>query len=117
MREIDADTCEMKRMYVCPEYHGRGSAVLFGEAARTEGYSVMRLDTSIRQAEVQALYRRLGFREAAPYSSNPLGIHLKKSGRKHLLLRPTIPPDPAEPVLQYHAGPRDTLTSGCRTLK
>lgn len=31
------------------------------------GYRTMLLDTSIRQAEAQALYRRLGFRDVAPY--------------------------------------------------
>ena len=71
MREIDAGSCEMKRMFVYPEYHGRGVGRALGEAvidaARTAGYRVMRLDTSIRQAEAQALYRRMGFRSTAPY--------------------------------------------------
>lgn len=31
----------------------------------------MLLDTSIRQAEAQALYRRLGFRDVAPYYELP----------------------------------------------
>jgi putative acetyltransferase len=75
LREIDDDACEMKRMYVYPEYHGRGVGRALGEAvidaARAAGYRVMRLDTSIRQAEARTLYQRLGFREIAPYYELP----------------------------------------------
>jgi putative acetyltransferase len=75
LREIDDDACEMKRMYVYPEYHGRGVGRALGEAvidaARTAGYRVMRLDTSIRQTEARTLYQRLGFREIAPYYELP----------------------------------------------
>jgi putative acetyltransferase len=71
LRAIDATRCEMKRMFVLPEYHGRGVGRALGEAVlatgRAAGYRTMLLDTSIRQAEAQALYRRLGFREVAPY--------------------------------------------------
>jgi GNAT superfamily N-acetyltransferase len=71
LRGIDATRCEMKRMFVYPAYHGRGVGRALGEvvlgAGRAAGYRTMLLDTSIRQAEAQALYRRLGFREVAPY--------------------------------------------------
>jgi putative acetyltransferase len=75
LRPIDDDICEMKRMFVYPEYHGRGVGRALGEAvigaARTAGYRVMRLDTSVRQSEAQVLYRRLGFQEIAPYYELP----------------------------------------------
>jgi len=75
LREIDDVRCEMKRMFVYPEYHGQGVGRALAEAiireARDLGYQRMLLDTSIRQAEAQTLYRRLGFRDVAPYYELP----------------------------------------------
>lgn len=75
LKEINTEACEMKRMFVYPEYHGRGVGRALGEvvidAARSAGYRVMRLDTSIRQAEAQGLYRRLGFYDIEPYYELP----------------------------------------------
>ena len=62
-------------MFVYPEYHGQGVGRALAEAiireARDLGYQRMLLDTSIRQAEAQTLYRRLGFRDVAPYYELP----------------------------------------------
>jgi putative acetyltransferase len=70
--------CEMKRLYVRPEFrgHGIGRALaqhIIGEAA-VIGYSRMRLDT-IRGKMDSAIemYRELGFVEAAPYYETPVG--------------------------------------------
>jgi GNAT superfamily N-acetyltransferase len=75
LREIDRTRCEMKRMFVYPQWHGQGVGRALAEAvirdARAMGYQSMLLDTSIRQAEAQALYRRLGFRDIAPYYDLP----------------------------------------------
>ncbi|HUR94469.1 MAG TPA: GNAT family N-acetyltransferase [Gemmatimonadales bacterium] len=75
LREVDASRCEMKRMFVYPEHHGRGVGRALAEAiirdARAAGYRRMVLDTSIRQAEAQALYRRQGFRDIPPYYDLP----------------------------------------------
>lgn len=75
LREIDDMRCEMKRMFVYPGHQGQGVGRALAEAvirdARALGYQRMLLDTSIRQAEAQALYRRLGFREIAPYYNVP----------------------------------------------
>ena len=71
LRKIEPSVCEMKRMFVYPCFHGRGVGLALAqrliEHARAAGYERMRLDTSIRQAEATGLYRRLGFREVAPY--------------------------------------------------
>lgn len=75
LRRIDDARCEMKRMFVYPRFHGRGVGKALGEAvveaARHAGYRTMHLDTSVRQAEAQGLYQRLGFREVDAYYEVP----------------------------------------------
>jgi GNAT superfamily N-acetyltransferase len=70
-RRLEAAACEMKRMFVYPQFHGQGIGRALGQAivddARKAGYSVMRLDTSVRQIEARQLYAKLGFREVDPY--------------------------------------------------
>lgn len=78
LREIDAGTCEMKRMFVWPDMQGRGAGRALGEAvvaaARETGYRRMLLDTSVRQVEALTLYARLGFAEIPPYYDVPAGL-------------------------------------------
>lgn len=61
----------MKRLFVLPEYQGRGVGLALTKAvikeARGIGYQLMRLDTGPRSTEAQTIYRKLGFREIAPY--------------------------------------------------
>jgi len=75
LRSIDDDFSEMKRMFVYPRFHGRSVGRALGqqivENARHLGYRGIRLDTSIRQAEAIALYRRLGFNPIPPYYDLP----------------------------------------------
>ena len=75
MKPIDDQRCEMKRMFVYPQFHGRGVGRALGEAiiasARNAGYRTMLLDTSIRQKEAQALYQNLGFKYIEPYYDLP----------------------------------------------
>jgi GNAT superfamily N-acetyltransferase len=75
LRELDARTCEMKRMFVYPELQGKGIGRALAETlireAQTIGYTRMQLDTSVRQVEAQNLYRSLGFKEIAPYYELP----------------------------------------------
>ena len=71
LRRLDDEVCEMKRMFIYPQWRGHGIGRKLGKsivaAARDSGYRVMRLDTSFRQTEALQLYRTLGFREIEPY--------------------------------------------------
>ena len=71
LRDLGDRACEMKRMFVYPEFHGRGVGLLLGRAlvgeAKEIGYLKMLLDTGPEQREAQALYRKLGFRDVEPY--------------------------------------------------
>jgi len=75
LRPIDAEYCEMKRMFVYPRFRGEGAGLALAtrliDNAREAGYRAMRLDTSIRQAEAKGLYSRLGFRIIEAYYELP----------------------------------------------
>jgi len=71
LRDLGGGACEMKRMFVYPEFHGRGVGQLLGRAivgeAKAIGYRKMMLDTGPAQREAQALYHKLGFVDVEPY--------------------------------------------------
>lgn len=75
LRKFDGDICEMKRLYVRPEFQGLGIGKRLAEeiiaAAKGLGYTKMRLDTMPKMASAQKLYRSLGFKEIALYRFNP----------------------------------------------
>ncbi len=77
LRELEAETCEMKRLYVRPEFRGRSLGRTLADRivreAREIGYRRMRLDTvEPVMKDAVAMYRRMGFREIAAYRANPI---------------------------------------------
>jgi len=76
VRNEGADTCEMKRLYVKPQYRGADLGRRLAESAihsaQKLGYSRMVLDTLPSMTEAQSLYESLGFREVEGYYPNPL---------------------------------------------
>jgi ribosomal protein S18 acetylase RimI-like enzyme len=78
LRPLDAQTCEMKRMYVKPDFRGKGIGRLLGEQiiqqAKERGYQSMRLDTADTMHAAQGLYRSLGFKQIHQYYNLPVDV-------------------------------------------
>jgi putative acetyltransferase len=76
LRPLESGTCEMKRLYVRPDWRGKGLGRRLAEqsveAAREIGYTAMRLDTEKRLTAAIALYQNMGFAEIGQYYDNPL---------------------------------------------
>ena len=76
VRYQDATVCEMKRLYVKPQYRRMGLGRRLAESAirraREMNYSRVVLDTLPSMTEAQSLYKALGFRQVSGYYPNPL---------------------------------------------
>ncbi len=76
LRPIGPGVAELKRMWTRPDRRGHGVARALAtallEAARAEGYRLVRLDTLDWMAAARALYASLGFQEIPAYYPNPL---------------------------------------------
>jgi ribosomal protein S18 acetylase RimI-like enzyme len=77
LHPLDHTRCEMKRLYVRPQFRGKRIghklAEVVVEEARKIGYRHMRLDTvpSVMGTAVE-LYQAMGFREIPAYRVNPI---------------------------------------------
>jgi ribosomal protein S18 acetylase RimI-like enzyme len=78
LRKLEPGVCEMKRLYVRPQYRGekigKQLATRIIDEAKAIGYERMRLDTisGIMDTAI-GMYRAFGFREIDPYYDNPIG--------------------------------------------
>ncbi|HEV2468092.1 MAG TPA: GNAT family N-acetyltransferase [Candidatus Sulfotelmatobacter sp.] len=77
LHKLEDHICEMKRLYLRPQFRGRGLGRTLVDSiiaeARQIGYSRMRLDTvEPVMKDAVGLYRKIGFREIAPYCDNPI---------------------------------------------
>lgn len=76
MRPLSGSVCEMKRLFVRPDFRGHGLGRLLAERiiahARASAYSLMRLDTLPTITVALQLYNSMGFVRCAPYYATPL---------------------------------------------
>jgi GNAT superfamily N-acetyltransferase len=77
---------EIKRMYVRPQFRGRGFAKLMldclSDYALAQGVTLLRLETGIHQHEAIGLYERMGFHlipSFGDYKDDPLSLFYEKS--------------------------------------
>jgi putative acetyltransferase len=73
---LEPEICEMKRLYLRSQFRGKGLGRVLADRiiaeARQIGYQRMRLDTiEPVMKDAVAMYRKIGFKEIAPYRANP----------------------------------------------
>jgi putative acetyltransferase len=84
-KAINNEIVELKRIFVKPEYRNRGLATqvvrALEERACALGYTVVVLETGIKQAEAIALYQKLGYavtENYGPYVGNENSVCMGK---------------------------------------
>lgn len=74
-RKIGEDICELKRMYIKPDYRGKGVSQeilhILCTRAKLNGYKLMRLDTLDTMTPAIKLYSNNGFYTINAYYHNP----------------------------------------------
>lgn len=83
LRKIDDQSCEMKRLYVRPQFRGKKIGNLLIEKiiadAKAIGYSYMLLDTLPFLQSAIHMYKKCGFYEIESYNDSPMdtSIYMK----------------------------------------
>jgi GNAT superfamily N-acetyltransferase len=81
LHRYDANAGEIKRMYLKPEYRGRGFGKKLLEklvnTGRDVGYSSLRLDTGGFMDSAQHVYTKVGFRKIPEYAESEVPIPLR----------------------------------------
>lgn len=76
LRKIDETRCEMKRLYIRPQFRGKGLSKMLVERVITDaeriGYHYMLLDTLPFLKEAIALYEKYGFYRIDAYNDSPV---------------------------------------------
>lgn len=79
-RHDDENTGELKRLYIRPEYRGKGYSRMMAEKiiedAKEVGYEAVYLDTLPPLTAAKHLYDTMGFIECPPYNSDPMGCSI-----------------------------------------
>lgn len=84
--KIFSDYAEVKRMFVRPNFRGKG----LGKAmlrrlvahAHSQGVNILRLETGIYEMEAICLYEKFGFSRRSPfgeYRDDPMSVYLEMS--------------------------------------
>src|SRR3954469_12174469 len=77
LHKLEEEICEMKRLYLRPQFRGKRLGRVLADRIITEarqiGYRRMRLDTvEPVMKDAVAMYRKIGFSEIEPYCANPI---------------------------------------------
>ncbi len=76
LRKMSQGVCEMKRLYIEPEFRGQGLGNMLVKelisCAQQKSYNKMRLDTLTRLKPAIGIYETFGFKEIDAYYENPL---------------------------------------------
>jgi GNAT superfamily N-acetyltransferase len=82
MKRIREGMGEIKRMYVRPEFRGKGIGRVLLEAliaeARQIGYPTVRLDSARFMKAAHSLYRSAGFQEIEPYPESEIAPQFQR---------------------------------------
>jgi putative acetyltransferase len=81
-RRLDETACEIKRLWLLPEYQGQGLGYrLMTELlkiAREKGYQIARLETGrISQSRAYQFYLRIGFYDIRRYGDDPEDVGME----------------------------------------